>query len=60
MILLDIRQDFLLLENQLLFFVLDELFEMAKVVVGTDENELTPTFVGLFCHFLVGFVTLWD
>ncbi|GFS35337.1 hypothetical protein Acr_00g0039210 [Actinidia rufa] len=60
MVILDIFQDFLLLENQLPFFVLDELFEMAKAVVGSDENELTPTFIGFACKFLVGFDRLED
>ncbi|XP_057478949.1 UPF0481 protein At3g47200-like isoform X2 [Actinidia eriantha] len=57
---LDLWQDFLLLENQLPFFILKELFEMANVVVGSDENELTPTFADLFCHFLAGFDGLHD
>ncbi|XP_057477542.1 UPF0481 protein At3g47200-like [Actinidia eriantha] len=59
-VILDIFQDFLLLENQLPFFVLDELFEMAKVVVGSNENELTPTFVGIARKFLAGFDGLED
>ena len=58
--ILDIFQDFLLLENQLQFFVLNKLFEMAKVMAVSDKSESTPTFIGLACNFLAGFDGLQD